>query len=632
MSTDKQPKVAEDLPSYASYKQYASHLKLKSLLSEKEWDEFLKLYSKQEHTESELVHGLGFTPLAPRMPFMPGPNMPKTNPFTRGTPFSNPFNGAGGDGPGNMEGPNNVFGPGMEAWETFSDPNSSTLQKIQTAVNLMNELGKAFGSKGGNIDVPKSQFPISAAGSGGTTLNLRPKAIEISYSPNITNTVFSDYYREVREYDANLYISSISFQMPPNDSGVTNYVNNILIPDLQTRANMAVGFNVNAEQNFTVNKICGYITTVTDAMMLYFFYCNILSYTALTSNTNTGVYALREMISVEDVQLIEILGERLNNLPIPPRLREWAFWMMGVYKSNNNVPNSPVLMFAPCEFTRSSNLTYDGYDYMVAITPRIQTLIAELNPVGSSSTTFDGKMLNMLAKVCPGWVGQAMGSGNGIPMHDPHWMDVWSNSPSAVNTATGVSTTRLIPQPEYGASDVNSAPIKYVSHCDSLSGVNQAIFSSYSNATGVWSGLIKPDTSAYLYSDGGGQPASSGYTNRFIFAHNPSHPDGRLWPYAGMFGGQIFVDSADDNYPLSQSGWYGHTSISAQGTFYPPVDTQAVLGMSLSSNRIPTYQTVRWLMSFDEALSGSSTSRTNRRSRKSRDKDKEDKSADSTKY
>lgn len=630
MNTDKQPKVDSSLPTYSAYKQYASHLKLKSPLSEKEWDEFLKLYSKQEHAESDLVHGLGFVPMAPLKPFGISPNMPASNPFTQGEPFSNPFDGAGGDGPGDMEGPNDVFGNGMNAWETFTDPTSSNAQKLKAAVNLVNALGKAFADKGGNIEVPKDQIPINTAGSGGTTLNLRPKAIEVSYSPNITNTVFSDYYREVKDNDANLYLSCIQFQMPPEDSGVTNYVNNILIPDLQTRANMAVGFNVNAEQNFTVAKITSYITTVTNAMMLYFFYCNIISYTALTSNTNTGMYALRDIISVEDVQLIEILGERLNNIPIPPRLREWAFWMTGIYKSNNNVPNSPICMFAPCEFTNNTNLTSDGYDYMIGITPSIQQYINALNPVASSTIgSFDGKMLNMLAKVCPGWVGQPMGSGNGVPMHDPHWMDVWSNSPMAVNAATGVSTTRLIPQPIDDGGDVNASPIRYVSHCDSISGVNQAIFSSYSNATGVWSGLIQPNSSGYLYNDG--VSTGSGYTNRFVFAKHTGYQNGKLWPYAGMFGGTIFVPG-DENYPLSQSGWYGHTSIAGEGTFYPPVDTQAVLGMSLSSNRIPTYQTVRWLMSFDEALSGSSTSGSNRRSRKSRDMDKEDKSMDSTKY
>lgn len=459
-----------------------------------------------------------------------------------------------------------------------------------------------------------------------TAFSVKPPAIEVSYSPNIPNTVFSDYYRTVKDKDAIVYLSSCVWRIPQDDPDIENYLNNILIPDLQTRANVNVNFNVNAEQVFTPVKVTSYMSQVMVAMQTYYSLANVIAYCANTTNNNRGMYELRNMISAEDIQTLQLLGERLNNIPIPPRLRELAFWLSGIYKSQSNCPNSPVCMITPLTFENNNLYPWDnnGNGYYVSIKSSIQFLINALNPDATVTGSWDGRFLNMLAKVCPGWLGAEMGSASGIPLHDPHWMDVWSNSPSSVVAADSLGTQRAVPQLANAAD--RGEEIRYVTHCTEISGVNQALFSTHLGSNN-WSGLLMPAESTVPNQSNDGNQ-HQGNTNRLVFSSGSGVTEGAFYPYYGQAStASNFNDNGYGyNFPVSQSGWYNTPGEQLENNFYMPVDCQPVNGMNLSSNANPSYMSTRWLMSFDEALTGmTSKSRTSKKRSKKVSKDDLDK-------
>lgn len=484
---------------------------------------------------------------------------------------------------------------------------------------MINDVTSGGGNQG-NIkggDVPAASVSPSSSM---LATNIKPNAVEVQYEPSIPHTLFTNYYRTTLPKDSNLYILQTTLKLPQGDPEVQNYIQNVLIPDLQTRANIAVNFNVNATTVFTFNKILTYMDTVMKAMSVYYSYANILAYCSETTNNNSGMYALRNMITPTDIQSLYLLSERLNNIPIPPRLRELCYWLSNVYKATKDTPNTPILFNTPLRLIGSlDNVDAEGYGYQSQIQSVIPQLISDLNPTATSSAGFDGNMINMLAKVCPGWLGTPMGSSPGIPLFDNNFLDFWSNSPCAISTADSVNSETEVPN----LSDDRSTPIDYVAFSNELSGMSQALFSARIYGTvNKWSGLVLPDTSITRNSFGG--VPYGGTSNRMVFASTSSKPDGEFYPYYGCRNSQIFAEANalpyGGDYPKSQSMWFNNPGCSTDSVTtnrkYVPSTSQSMFGMNLSSNAMPALVSTRWLMSFDEAFSASSNKPTRSRSRR----------------
>uniref|UniRef100_A0A2V0RAR8 Capsid protein n=1 Tax=viral metagenome TaxID=1070528 RepID=A0A2V0RAR8_9ZZZZ len=605
----KDNKTDKTWPSYSQYLGYCSELNITSMLSLDEWIEL----GNNCELEDKHHHGLGFAPPVPLMPSRPSPQLPRTSPLL------NPSGGFDfGAGVTGMLGPNNIISKLFDIYDNLSDPTKSNSEKVRIAVEtVLNEVAKNAGSKGGNIKVPKDAIREASLKSSPTSFSVKMPAVESSYSPEIPNTLYSDFYRTAGDRDANLYVTSLNWNMPANEPQVTDYVERILIPDLQTRANISVNFNVNAEQVFTFGKVSSYMREVMLAMQTYYSYANIIAYCGKNGNSNTGMYALRDMISAEDINRLTLLGERLNNIPIPPRLRELSYWMSNIYKSQSECPNSPIMLIVPFSFAGAQPPGYDdnGNGYYSGIIPTIDTIIDRLNPGIDNPLGvdfFNNRFINMLAKVCPGWLGTPMGSADGVPLHDPHWMDVWSNSPCKLVSADTAALVKSYYVPFLENGTDRGAELKYITHSETISGINQALFSTwqYNTAAGTgWSGMLVPKTSISKKAIGGAV-IYYGVTNRFLFGSTTT-PNG-TYELLYAYSGSNSQNEGVFNYANSQSGWYntpsedvitGTTSIGDNATFMP-VDCQPANGMNLSSNANPSYQSTRWLMSFDEALSG----------------------------
>lgn len=609
------------LPSYSEYILYANKMRISSRFTKDEYLEFTDIVKAEKgDVTQKQMESLGFAfPFGPKPAFKPMPNMPVA-----------PSAPAGPGGPGipgisGFSAPVNfLFG----AYETLADPEVDVFTKLRTITKVIDDVTSGGGNEG-NIkrgDIPASNV---APSNSQLAVNYKPNAIDVKYEPPIPNTVYSNYYRTNDFRDSNVYISQLELQMPQGDPRVDNYIQNILIPNLQTRANVAVNFDVKAGTTFTYQKITSYLETVMKAMQTYYSISNILTYCAATTNNNSGMYALRKNFTAQSVQNLQLLSERLNNIPIPPRMRELCYWMSNIYKATDECPNSPILMITPLQLISNGYDDENGYSIVTSIESNVNDLIDALNPTYSTGAAgdFDGNLINMLAKICPGWLGTDMGAGAGVPLYDTNWMDLWSNSPSSIITADSSQTSFHVPF--VYPSDDRAKEIPYVAFGNVLSGMSQALFSA---KMGVWSGLIKPLTSA-TFSVGSGGTSYIGETNRFIFANSEGKPDGEFFAYYGNVGDQLFSNSytsegSGGDYPKSQSAWYNHPAQATENndynSLYIPCNAQRIQGFNFSSNEVPSYMSTRWLMSFDEALKDSKSSTKPMRSRKGkRSMDKE---------
>jgi hypothetical protein len=605
MEPEKNTDLENGLDMSASYDDYLVWCLLQGIfkpLNESEFRQLL-LDVKNDEFDTDRLHGLGFVPTIGGGGMRPRPSVNlngRYNPNPNGVDLSG------------IRGAPDIIAKGMGIWDQINNPNSTTRSSVRQAVNTMRGIKQVFDGMGGNVNtkgtptIPGVRQPLDGP-KGALLFNVKPNPVEISYSPSIPNTVYADTYRQVRDRDANLYMTSIEYQVPAGDSTVTDYVERVLIPNLELRANNSASFNVNAYVNFTYDKITGYIETVANALLTYFSITNIISY-CNNGGTNTAMWALNEMISAEDLLLIQTLGERLTNLPIPPRLKEQMYWLTNIYKATNNVPNSPILMMTGMNFD-SALLDGEENFYFTGMQPKVQFYINALNPPAISNSDFDMRMLDMMAKVMPGWLKQGIGPGFGIPLHDGHWYDVWMNSPH--NSYFG-NDVHYVPKAANATEDID-----YVTVNDDFSGVNQHLFSAFYDSK--WSGAIKPRLSMISRSG-----SIVEFTNRYVFRKGKydNNPKGALYPYFAVNPTGTFTSS---DMQLSQSGWYNHidrASVAApmHNLTFPGATTQAVRGLNILSNQKPSYESTQWIMSFDEAFSGASKLRDDRKGNPKRDR------------
>jgi hypothetical protein len=605
MEQEKTVDFDNNLDTSVSYDDYIIWCSLEGIIKPLTASEFeqLLLDVKNDELDTDRLNGLGFVPA------IGGGGLPPRRSVNLNSRYKPKPNNVSISG---MRGAPDIIAKGMGVWDQINNPNSTTRSAARQAINTMRGIKQIFDGMGGNVNTGGTPnipgMRESSDGPRGALLfNVKPNPIEISYSPAIPNTVYADTYRQVKDRDANLYMTSVYYQVPVGDSTVTDYVKKVLIPNLELRANTSSSFNTNAYINFTYSKVISYIETVANALLTYFSLTNIISYCA-NGGKNTAMWALKEMISAEDILLIDTLGERLTNMPIPPRLKEQLYWMTNVYKATNNVPNSPILLMTGMAFD-SPAIDAEGDYYFTGMSPKVQFYIDALRPTAVSTTDFDMRMLDMMSNIMPGWLNQGIGPGFGIPVHDGHWYDVWMNSPHTSYTGGNVHT---VPN----TTNINE-DIDYISVNDDFSGISQYLFSAYYDSS--WSGAIEPALST-ISSDG----VIHSYTNRFVFKRgmNNTSPDGALYPYYSANPTGSFV-SAD--FQLSQSGWFNHINQSSNASpshniTFPGPTTQAVRGVNILANQKPSLESTQWIMSFDEAFSGAKKLKDERKGNPKRDR------------
>ena len=251
-----------------------------------------------------------------------------------------------------------------EAAETIMDPQASLEAKRDAAVETVKTFTKFAKTALPDIKVPKSNaksLQESTSMSNINALSVKPNPLEINYSPDIKNTVYTETDRSpTYQFSSPLYITQIDYQLPSDQADVKNFFNNVLVPNLQSRVQASVSFNALAGTIFTASNLSEYFTLIMKALGTYYFYANTIAYCTDRNNMNTGMYALRDKITPEDMLLLQRLEERLNGMPIPKTLNEQAYWLFNNYKSTNDIPNSAMLKFSNVPFSPTVGEDSDG--------------------------------------------------------------------------------------------------------------------------------------------------------------------------------------------------------------------------------------------------------------------------------
>ena len=451
---------------------------------------------------------------------------------------------------------------------------------FNNTLSMMGPDFKASGYTGGGGTLDSggdtNPYAIPNIGTGFTYI---PKPLEIRFTPDIPNTVYGEVtvrpegrmdqvYNTGAQLRQRFHMSTIRLNLPnfgsANSQVVTNYFNQVFIPNYQVRAQGNVSFNIRSANTFTAAKLEDYFNSLLNALSIYYFYAHTYAYCAISENRNTALYRLRELFNTSDLQNLRLLEERLNGLPIPPRMNELCYWMFNIYRSSS-VAGSDIIRFSPVGFDNtdagkvSANQIKNGANIL-------NNTLTELSTLENSKTS------DLIARVCPNWVNAKVGSSLGIPLHDPTFCNLFWNAPLVDGSPNAEDNFKGYP--EY--ININ-AETTYNSYCEEIDGLTQSMFS--------WHGGTAATNGTVGWMEGIPCAVGGQYTNRFDYVNGPEGEN-----FYSYFHNPTAWYQRNDTYR------YFNTNTNVV-SFNEP-DAVPVLGMSVASVQEATMNALGWLLNI----------------------------------
>lgn len=372
---------------------------------------------------------------------------------------------------------------------------------------------------------------------------------------------------------------------PANDFSIT-YWQNTLIPNMQLKAQASVGFNINASTNFSYNRVVAVFNLYMDALAKYFFMVNTYSVIQGPGSNDVSRNVLRMMFQTSDLQYLAILRERLNALPIPPKMIERSAFLYSTYKTciNDDVSNN--IGFVPVPLQSSS-----GYDTFDTIDMNLLSTIHNLGELLDNPNHNLKNTVEMMAKVFPNWVSTQVGATQDVPDFSYEFNNIFLNGPVRQSSylATGSSTFNL------PSSSEDSDLCQFVvtgPYVEDKIGDQQAAAGIYRSADLEWSGTLVPEASSYLMN------ANTLYTSRYTFCYDGGSV-GLGWRPSNVSDNII---NGFGNLALNQP--YANFVAGSDSWHMPPFGTYSVQGNSVKSMSQPA---IDWMAEMFDL--GSLTSR-----------------------
>lgn len=275
------------------------------------------------------------------------------------------------------------------------------------------------GDDGTLPSVPKGANPNSPNLLGMWT----PNPINISLNSNINPRIYTNTLNEPSSFTSFNHLTGARFQFNASSDYLIAYITNVMIPYLVNRIQMAVSFNVNVSV-VTYANLVDYLDKIARALQVYYFYARILSYTSVPLNPDRGMFALRQMISATDIDLLTQIKQQLQSFPIPPNLNKLCFWLMQSYTDGTNTTS--VLGFMPFSFANVTN-TNVVTGFSSTVLSGVYSDLAGLNSTG---------LVPILSRTLPNWVLEDVYDPVPTPVYDDNWLTLWSNCPYAAYNTT----------------------------------------------------------------------------------------------------------------------------------------------------------------------------------------------------
>lgn len=338
-----------------------------------------------------------------------------------------------------------------------------------------------------------------------------------------------------------------------------------------------------------------YVNSLAIAISTYLFYANTYQFTVLEGK-NSARNALRNMFDTDDLQYLQLLGQRLDGLPIPPRLYNELAHFYAIYHTSEYSSTSSTYSFTPLTLTGE----IESIDTIPTSTTT-QGIRYCLSAQCLGSATFE-VTCDMMARVMPEWLEVKVGSSQyNAHMYDADHLNVFANSPGVSSSpGTADSTVRYTPtwtSVTQSADQQDKHYIAFNAHSRELRGDQQAMWSAKDE------GSISEDWSGFLVPVVSNIQNNTQTTNRFKFAtladgseewimdnYNPS-------TFFSQGGSNIYANTFD-NTALQES---------------TPMGSYRLLGMNPVASRIPQDQYLSFLLDID--INRGERKRNNRRRR-----------------
>lgn len=201
--------------------------------------------------------------------------------------------------------------------------------------------------------------PVSPANSIFTTNTNPTFALSPAPSPKVVrirtgvkpDTYVNDYMAPLENACSCLHTSTATLQLPTLVTSalnpLSNFVEKELLFDLVSVMQENLPFGVDTAIFSSANLASAFNDAIY-ALQIYFYYSSVLSYESDSRNQNAGMQQLRGLIDAATLTSFSQLGKRLENLPLPPRLVEWARFMNGNYFSGAT-QGSPIIKIVPSQ-------------------------------------------------------------------------------------------------------------------------------------------------------------------------------------------------------------------------------------------------------------------------------------------
>lgn len=326
--------------------------------------------------------------------------------------------------------------------------------------------------------LPVFKGSISSGGSSPTTMNSsyglskapNPKPVHLN-SNIMPNAYSNDYMTPVLNACSPMHVNNVYLNIPTTAADpLYSYFINTIAFDIQTRAQSNVTFNIDITNTFTTPNILTAMNAAIRALQVYFFYTSILSYESDARNKNPAMIALRNLMTPQLISDLAVLGRRLEDTPVPPRIVEWVRYLNMNFLSGDS-QGSAIIKF--------------GYDfdclYNVGSTTNAANVLTNL-VAGNNNAVFA-----LIRRAIPKWRIGTLYDVPVTPVFDKNFVTIFANSPQQYGDSNTTPVYRRTP-----SVTTNTDNIAYNSYNNRLDG---AAFASIGVSSGAnWYGLMYPVT------------------------------------------------------------------------------------------------------------------------------------------
>lgn len=354
-------------------------------------------------------------------------------------------------------------------------PQAYRMSQNSKVKSVMKEIGgSVFPGKIDQIPSGMTDYGLSKAPN--------PKKINLR-SGIVPNAWANDGIVAVANKCLPMHITSASLQLPTGGSDfLDSYFRNNIAFAMQTRAQANVGFDILTGSNFTSQQIQTAMNATIKALQIYYWYTSILAFSADTKNKNEAMKNLRDNIGSATLNQLDILANRLESTPCPPRIVQWVKFFSSNYYSGDT-QGAPII-----KTCFGGTLVIFGNDAFGASTVAAAT--------AALSSAANNTVYTLMRRAIPQWTIKKLYDVPLTPIFSPQFLTVFSNLPATYYTTSAQYVNTV--------ADTNT-PISYNSYSNKLDGIAFGLCSAWNSSTSSHQpGLVAADAATMGVTSAGG--------------------------------------------------------------------------------------------------------------------------------